>query len=93
MMLLDKKLLMCVILTTSTLVFMAAVVGHASPVEPPKWALTECKGLKALSEVVYYWIDRQNEDGSFGFGLDDDCEFYKLWPIFVYAADDQRVLE
>lgn len=61
--------------------------------EPPEWAVTECRGLKAMSEVVYYWLDRQSEDGSFGFGLDDDCEFYTAWTILVYAADDQRVLE
>ncbi len=60
---------------------------------PPEWAVAECRGLKALSEVVYHWIDRQNADGSFGFGLDDDCEFYDGWPMLIYAADDQRVMD
>ncbi len=79
------------------IVLMLIVAVHyeavAVAVEPPEWAVVECKGLKALSEVVYYWIDRQAPDGSFGFGLDDDCEFYTGWPILVYVADDQRVLE
>lgn len=61
--------------------------------EPPEWAVAECQGLKAWTEVVYYWIDRQRPDGSFGFGLNDDCEFYEMWPILVFAADDQRVVE
>jgi len=61
--------------------------------EPPEWAIAECRGLKAWTEVVYRWIDRQAEDGSFGFGLNDDCEFYEMWPILVFAADDQKVLE
>ncbi len=65
----------------------------AEAANPPEWAVMECRGLKAWQEAVYYWIDRQNEDGSFGFGLDDDCEFYETWPILVMAADDQRIVE
>jgi len=75
-----------------SIVGMAVVNGAARAAEPPEWAVAECQGLRAFADVVYYWIDRQNPDGSYGFGLDDDCEFYKAWPIFVLAADDQRVL-
>ncbi len=60
---------------------------------PPEWAVMECRGLKAWTDVIYYWIDRQNEDGSFGFGLNDDCEFYEMWPIVVMGADDQRMVK
>lgn len=58
---------------------------------PPEWAVMECRGLEAWTDVIYYWIDRQREDGSFGFGLNDDCEFYEMWPIVVMAADDERI--
>jgi len=81
----SSKALVCILVP--------AMASRASAVDPPEWAVTECQGLKALSEVVYYWIARQNEDGSFGFGLDDDCEFYTAWAVLVYAPDDQRVLE
>lgn len=72
---------------------MTTVNETVQAAEPPEWAVAECKGLSAFAEVVHHWLDRQKPDGSFGFGLDDDCEFYKTWPILVLAADDQRVLD
>ncbi len=84
-----KKLLLSLLLITA----MAVASGNVWAAEAPAWAVAQCQGLKSFADVAYYWIDRQNPDGSFGFGLDDDCEFYKTWPIFVLAADDQRVLE
>ena len=74
-------------------VMFSCFIATAFAVEPPDWAVTECRGLKAWTDVVYYWIDRQHEDGSFGFGLNDDCEFYEMWPILFFAADDQRILD
>ena len=65
----------------------------AQAAAPPEWAVMECRGLKAWTEVIYYWIDRQNPDGSFGFGLNDDCEFYEMWPIVVMGADDRRMVK
>lgn len=76
-----------------SLILLGLLSAPAEAVAPPEWAVMECRGLKAWTEVIYYWIDRQAEDGSFGFGLNDDCEFYEMWPIVVMAADDQRIIE
>ncbi len=68
------------------------IIAYAA--DPPEWAVMECRGLQALCEAVHYWVDRQDADGSFGFGgMDRDCELYKNWAIFLYAADDQRIRE
>ncbi len=65
-----------------------------SAVEPPEWAVLECRGLQDLAQVAHYWVDRQSPEGSFGFGgLDRDCEFFNSWIVFIYTADDQRILE
>jgi hypothetical protein len=73
-------------------VLAGCVCSAVAAANPPEWAVMECRGLKAWTDVIYYWIDRQNEDGSFGFGLNDDCEFYEMWPIVVMATDDQKIV-
>lgn len=57
-----------------------------SAVEPPEWAVLECRGLQDLAQVAHYWVDRQSPEGSFGFGgLDRDCEFFNSWIVFIWA--------
>ena len=58
---------------------------------PPEWAKLYTDGLKAWRDIIYYWIERQNSWGSFGFGAGEDCEMTVGWPGVMMAADDRRI--
>ena len=59
--------------------------------DPPSWAVQYTDGLRAWKEIIQYWIDNQRDDGTFGFGLGEDCEMTVGWPGVMMAADDQEI--
>ncbi|MGQ9649621.1 MAG: hypothetical protein ACUVXJ_05900 [Phycisphaerae bacterium] len=61
------------------------------PIVPPEWAVRYTDGLRAWRDIIYYWIDRQKPNGSFGFGWGEDEEMVVGWPGVMMAADDQRI--
>ena len=59
---------------------------HYPPVEgAPTWAIHQREALERLSDIIEWWIDhRQHGDGSYGGGLEDDCEMWRWWaPVLI----------
>jgi len=47
----------------------------------PLWAFRQIEDLRLVEEFINWWIDnRQIENGEFGGGLSDDCDFTTQWP-------------
>lgn len=63
----------------------------AEPIVPPEWAVRYTEGLKAWRDIIYYWIDHQKANGSFGFGWGEDEEMVVGWPGVMMATDDRRI--
>jgi hypothetical protein len=61
------------------------------PETVPQWARQYTDGLRAWRDIIYYWLDRQKPDGTFGFGWGEDCEMIVGWPGVMMAADDRRI--
>ncbi len=59
--------------------------------DAPQWARRYADGLRAWRDIIYYWIDRQRANGTFGFGWGEDCEMIVGWPGVMMAADDKRI--
>lgn len=73
---------------TTLLIVVATTTGVAAAATPPQWAIDYTNGLKAYRDIIHYWAARQREDGSFGFGIDDDVEMIVGWPGILMATDD-----
>ncbi len=57
----------------------------------PEWALAQRDAMARLRNWAHYWIDRQQPDGQFGGGWEDDVELTCGWPVLALAQDDERV--
>jgi hypothetical protein len=64
---------------------------HTASQTIPEWARQYTDGQKAWRDIIYYWLDRQRPDGTFGFGWGEDCEMIVGWPGVMMATDDKRI--
>ncbi len=61
--------------------------------EAPDWANIQRESLLKLQQVIHWWIDhRQLEDGSYGGGLNDDCEMWRMWKAILTGYEDERAV-
>ncbi len=74
----------------ASIIAMRRLASEDAPAAP-EWARLYTDGLRAWREIIYYWIDRQRPDGTFGFGFGEDCEMIVGWPGVMMAADDRRI--
>ena len=55
----------------------------------PAWANIQRESLLKLQQVIHWWINhRQLEDGSYGGGLGDDCEMWRMWKAVMIGYED-----
>lgn len=66
---------------------------HYSPVPgAPDWAVHQREALERMADIVEWWIDhRQHDDGSYGGGLEDDCEMWRWWVPVLIAFQDPKI--
>ncbi len=67
-----------------------------NPPEPtaPAWANAQRESLLKLQQVIHWWIDnRQLEDGTYGGGLNDDCEMWRMWKSIMIGYEDPKTIE
>ncbi|MBD3188902.1 hypothetical protein GF325_18895 [Candidatus Bathyarchaeota archaeon] len=60
---------------------------------PPGWSVAEYKALNAYKEWVYFWMNNQRADGSYGGGFEDDVELIKTFPVLTFITGDQAINE
>lgn len=71
---------------------LSALAEGGEPVPcAPQWARQYTEGLRAFRQIIEYWLDRQQTNGSFGFGLGEDVEMVVGWPGIMMATDDRRI--
>jgi len=62
------------------------------PEGAPRWAILQREALERLADIIHWWIqNRQLPDGSFGGGLEDDCEMWRWWVPILVAFKDPEV--
>ena len=51
----------------------------------PEWAVHQREALERFADIIEWWVDhRQQPDGSYGGGLEDDCEMWRWWaPVLI----------
>ena len=65
---------------------------YASPAGAPDWAVHQREGIERLADIIEWWIDhRQQENGEYGGGWDDDCEMWRWWAPVLIAFDDPKI--
>jgi hypothetical protein len=66
---------------------------EALPASAPPWVEQTRDALRALQQLIHYWVNaRQSADGEFGGKYDDDVEMMRWWPLAILALDDQTAL-
>ena len=65
---------------------------YESPVDAPEWAVYQREGIERLADIIEWWIDhRQQVNGEYGGGWDDDCEMWRWWVPVLIAFDDPKI--
>ena len=65
---------------------------YASPAGAPDWAVHQREGIERLADIIEWWIDhRQQENGEYGGGWDDDCEMWRWWVPILIAFNDLKI--
>ena len=51
----------------------------------PEWAVHQREALERFADIIEWWVEhRQQPDGSYGGGLEDDCEMWRWWaPVLI----------
>lgn len=62
------------------------------PDRAPRWAVLQREALERLADIIHWWAEsRQHPDGSFGGGLEDDCEMWRWWAPVLIAFKDPKI--
>jgi hypothetical protein len=65
---------------------------YESPADAPEWAVHQREGIERLADIVEWWIDyRQQKNGEYGGGWDDDCEMWRWWVPVLIAFNDPKI--
>ncbi len=60
----------------------------------PEWATFQREGLVKLNEIIEWWINhRQLSDGTYGGGLNDDCEMWRWWKAILLGFNSPGINE
>jgi len=66
--------------------------NYVSPAGAPEWAVYQREGIERLADIIEWWIDhRQQDNGAYGGGWDDDCEMWRWWVPVLIAFDDPKI--
>ncbi len=66
--------------------------SYPAPEGAPAWAAAQREALERLADIVHWWIDhRQQDDGQYGGGWDDDCEMWRHWVPVMIAFRDPKI--
>lgn len=58
--------------------------------DAPEWANTQRESLLKLQQIIHWWINqRQLQDGTYGGGLNDDCEMWRMWKAIMIGYEDE----
>ncbi len=58
----------------------------------PEWAVYQREGIERLADIIEWWIDhRQQTNGAYGGGWDDDCEMWRWWVPVLIVFDDPKI--
>ena len=65
---------------------------YAAPPGAPEWAVWQREALERLTDIIAWWVDhRQQPDGSYGGGLEDDCEMWRWWVPVLIAFQHPKI--
>ncbi len=65
---------------------------YESPEGAPEWAVHQREGIERLADIIEWWIDhRQQMNGEYRGGWDDDCEMWRWWVPVLIAFDDPKI--
>ncbi len=65
---------------------------YESAAGAPEWAVYQREGIERLADIIEWWIDhRQQINGEYGGGWDDDCEMWRWWVPVLIAFDDPKI--
>jgi hypothetical protein len=61
--------------------------------DAPAWANIQRASLLKLQQVIHWWIEhRQLKEGTYGGGLNDDCEMWRMWKAVLIGYEDKRAI-